>query len=137
MQTYREQVYDSDATEKMPGWREAAGEKYASWANNSLRKWGDWLPSDSSARCLDVGCGPGNVAFALRAHGLTDITGVDRCEEWAEPVRKTGARFVQSDAVDYLRAHPREYNLITAFDIVEHFNKGEILGFLTAAFEAL
>jgi SAM-dependent methyltransferase len=43
----------------------------------------------------------------------------------------------QESVLDHLENNPDSYDLITGYDIVEHFNKDEVLRFLDGCFSAL
>ncbi len=44
---------------------------------------------------------------------------------------------LQDNVIDHLETNPGRYDLITGFDIIEHFQKDEVLRFLDGAFGAL
>ena len=51
--------------------------------------------------------------------------------------RRISPAVSEGDAIEFLRAHAAEYDLVTAFDVVEHFRKDELFDFLDALFGAL
>ncbi|RKY04108.1 hypothetical protein DRP77_04725 [Candidatus Poribacteria bacterium] len=96
------------------------------------------LPQNRSAPILDVGCGPGDFLLFLQDLGYTDVRGIDLSEEQVEIARRRGARKVEvAEAIEYLRGHKGEFELIAALDLLEHFPKERVLNFLEAAREAL
>ena len=75
---------------------------------------------------LDLGCGFGYGSYLLSASAKT-VTGID-----ANPLaiaqaklryRHIGLEFVTSDALDFLRRTHRRFDLITAFEILEHLKR--------------
>jgi 2-polyprenyl-3-methyl-5-hydroxy-6-metoxy-1,4-benzoquinol methylase len=97
-----------------------------------------WLDRVSkSGKILDVACGEGNILKVLAAHGFTDIYGVDISQEQVALAREMFPQVVCGDAIEYLKNHENQFVLITAFDILEHFQKNEALQFLEAINSAL
>jgi 2-polyprenyl-3-methyl-5-hydroxy-6-metoxy-1,4-benzoquinol methylase len=96
-----------------------------------LRKMiGSYLPSDKSARILDLGCGYGGIMHALREAGYANVTGVDVSPEQIDVARRLGFEDVHcKDVRAFLsEAADASYNVVIAFDILEHFTKPELLG---------
>jgi SAM-dependent methyltransferase len=96
-----------------------------------------YLPADRGSRIADVGCGRGEFLYCLRQLGYTAAVGVDTSEEQLALARELGLAVERGDAFDFLRAHPRSFDLVTGFDLIEHFRKEEILEFLELAAAAL
>jgi 2-polyprenyl-3-methyl-5-hydroxy-6-metoxy-1,4-benzoquinol methylase len=99
---------------------------------------GPFLPVDRQAKILDLGCGFGGFIAFLRYHGYRDAQGIDISPEMVDKARSLRIQGVhRADIVSFLaRAHP-EFALITAFDVIEHFHKHEILDLLCSARKAL
>jgi len=133
---YRERIYDR-YPDKHVGWLDTNGPVYARWARGAAAHLHGWLPRDKLASCLDLGCGPGNLLYTLRELGYSNTAGVDLSEAWMPVVREICPNVTRGDARAYLRVHPKEFDLITAFDVIEHLHKDEVLNFLDLAYEAL
>ncbi len=93
----------------------------------------NWLPPDRNAPILDMGCGSGKFLFMLEQMGYTDLTGVDLSPEQIERARHwcSGARIMQGDVRAFLQNNAEGFQLITAFDVIEHFGKDELLELLS------
>ncbi len=89
----------------------------------------DWLPRDRAVRILDLGCGYGALLGVLRESGYRNATGVDTSYEQVEAARDLGLDCVeQGDLVAYLnRARDASWDVIVAFDVLEHFREDELL----------
>lgn len=99
---------------------------------------GRFLPVERGAAILEVGCGPGRLLWFLRQQGYTQVRGIDFSSEQVSRAKALGlAGIEQAEAHDYLRAHPAEFNLIFAIDVLAHLTKSEVLDFLDAAHDAL
>lgn len=90
------------------------------------------------AAILDIGSGFGSFLLALKESGFTQCKGVDISEEQVSTAKKLGIHNIeQGDVFDYLNAHPQSFDLITALDVAEHFNKAEIISLLMLMKKAL
>jgi len=70
-------------------------------------------------RVLDLYCGAGGAAMGYHQAGWTDITGVD-----VEPQSHCPFAFVQGDALEYLRAHGAEFDVIHASPPCQRYSVG-------------
>ncbi len=106
------------------------------------RTWQDYLgpllPTEPGARILDLGCGYGSFLWYLRDEGYQNACGVDVSAEQVEAARQLGLDNVfLGDAREFLEAHPAAFDCVTAFDLLEHLTKDEILDLLEAIRRAL
>jgi 2-polyprenyl-3-methyl-5-hydroxy-6-metoxy-1,4-benzoquinol methylase len=96
------------------------------------------LPEDKGAKILDIGCGYGSFLYFLQKEGYRNICGVDISPEQVEAARQLGIDNVYcEDLLTFLHGHPKAFACITAFDVVEHFPKCEVLELLDAIHQAL
>lgn len=90
-----------------------------------------FLPSDRSVRILDLGCGYGLFLKACQEAGYTHLVGVEYlkpCVTFAREKLSTETIY-NSDIIEFLQgATPESYEVITAFDVMEHFQKSQIIG---------
>lgn len=96
-----------------------------------------WLPANKDAVCLDVACGAGALLFALRQAGYKTLYGVDWSTEQVSNAKLVCENVEQGDAIAYLIHNKEKFDMITAFDIIEHFDKADIFTFVDALFGAL
>jgi 2-polyprenyl-3-methyl-5-hydroxy-6-metoxy-1,4-benzoquinol methylase len=85
-----------------------------------------WLPNQLDATILDLGCGAGQFPYFLRASGYTDVTGVDVDGQQVGIARELGLTCVCASALDFLTGRQRSYDLVVAFDLLEHFRLEEL-----------
>jgi SAM-dependent methyltransferase len=103
-----------------------------------LRK--PWLPRDKTVAILDLGCGIGETLTGLHAAGYANLTGIDAAEVQLASARKLlpgDISLYQADALEFLRAHKEQYDLIIAYDLIEHFTKDEAIELCDAVFSSL
>lgn len=133
----RRRVYDSYVSETMALSRQYDESSYRRWSANTYRRVRDWLPADRSVRCLDVGCGHGNVLHMLACNGYHDIQGVDASSEQVALAQRVCSNVVRGDAFEYLVSRQGVFDVVLAFDVIEHFTRAECLEFLELVFGAL
>ncbi len=99
-------------------------EYYAGAAKGLARRLKGWLPASSDVRCVELGCGRGEMLFLLGQTGVTDLTGVDITpEQLAAAGQFTSAKLVCSDVVEYLRECPDEsVDFFFAMSFLEHLD---------------
>lgn len=100
---------------------------FLAWQNY----FGSFLPEDKSARILDVGCGNGGFVYWLQKIGFQEAAGVDISEEQVKEARKFNIQNIfQNDLKDFLADKKDAYDVVFMRDIIEHFEKKEILEIL-------
>ena len=109
------------------------------------RRWGKaydwylrgWMPASKDARIVDLACGYGRLLHFFRERGYHDIAGVDISPDQVRRARQVVPEVHEANVLDFLEAHPGQYDLITALDLIEHLTKDEALRFLAACYAAL
>ena len=83
------------------------------------------FPADRDARILDLGCGWGALVHFAREAGYRNVSGVDGATQQVEAAAKLGIEGVSEGGVlETLEAAPAgSWDLVVAFDVVEHFDK--------------
>jgi 2-polyprenyl-3-methyl-5-hydroxy-6-metoxy-1,4-benzoquinol methylase len=79
----------------------------------------DWLPRPVG-RVLDVGCGEGASAPALRAAGATSITGIEVVQEVAEAARTRLDEVLVGTVEEQLDHVEGPFDTIVVWDVLEH-----------------
>lgn len=96
-----------------------------------------WLPEDTQAPILELGCGQGSFLEFLKSRGYAQVRGIDSSREQAALCEKRGLAVTQGDALDFLRNNDHKFAAIVALDFIEHLTRDEALMFLELAFGAL
>jgi len=139
-------------TENMTDYRTRIYKEYASRMQNVATifdeveavRWGraydtflkGWLPEKNVA-ILDVACGGGNLLHFFKTRGYADLQGVDVSPEQVALSKQVTENITEANTIDYLVEKQQSYDLITGLDIIEHFQKSEVLKFLDASYGAL
>jgi SAM-dependent methyltransferase len=87
------------------------------------------FPPDLDAKVLDLGCGHGTLLFVLEQLGYVHVHGIDRSAEQVDAAQRLGILGVRSgDLIEELRqTESRSLDVVVAYDVLEHFNRGELL----------
>ena len=90
------------------------------------------FPEDRRSAILDLGCGHGALIHFARRYGYTNIRGVDRSPEQVAVARQLGIDGIEEgDLLAALSAQGEaSLDVVVAFDVIEHFTRGELLGFV-------
>lgn len=89
-----------------------------------------FLPLDKSINILDLGCGYGVFLNTCKKAGYRNIFGVEVVEKYIQFAReKFDIKTISnSEITDFLESQEdRSFDVITAFDVIEHFEKDKIL----------
>ncbi len=96
-----------------------------------------WLPPSKDSAILDVGCGHGNMLYALKSWGYTRIAGLDRSPEQVSLARRIHREVVEADALEHLAQHTDSYDVVLAIDLIEHLSLDHARRFLEECRTAL
>jgi 2-polyprenyl-3-methyl-5-hydroxy-6-metoxy-1,4-benzoquinol methylase len=97
----------------------------------------NWLPGIKSVRIVDLACGHGALLHFFKEQGYINIEGVDISRDQVALSRQITPNVTEANVIEYLEAHVNQFDLITGFDIIEHFYKDELMCFIDAANAAL
>lgn len=86
---------------------------------------------------LEIGCGPGYLLDYLRLSGFTNIKGIDISEEQIAIAKAKSHNVAVEDVFDYLKNTSEKFDVIFAFDLIEHFTKDELLELTDLVYNSL
>lgn len=100
--------------------------------------WGDNLPKNLSEPILDLGCGWGGWLKFLSDKGYENLTGIDASPQQVSIAQSLGLTNVKvGDIFSALDEHDSYYSCISAFNLLEHLDKEQVLPFLKLIHKAL
>ncbi len=139
MASYRERIYERYATTMHNLGNGVVEEEARAWGRPYRHYLCGWLPSEKNAAILDAGCGAGRLLQFLADNGYTSVEGVDLSAEQVTRSRHMlpKGRVHQGDVLAFLERRANTYDVVFGLDIVEHFDKEELLRFLDAVYRAL
>ncbi|MDR3667131.1 MAG: class I SAM-dependent methyltransferase [Ignavibacteriaceae bacterium] len=89
------------------------------------------------AEILEIGCGPGYILEFLNNEGYCNLIGIDISEEQIEKAKSKGLNVRTENVFDYLKDNKNKYDIIIAFDFIEHFNKEELYNLVVKIYHSL
>ncbi len=97
---------------------------YWRWCDFRLKPWIFDLQPDASV--LEIGCGPGYMLGYLSSLGYRNVQGIDVSAEQVELATTAGYNAQVLDVFVALDGALGKYDLILAFDFLEHFTREEL-----------
>lgn len=87
---------------------------------------------------LEIGCGRGYTMMTLRKMGFHNVFGIDIDKSQTKYCKHSGLNVeLVDDTIDFLAKHTSEYDLVIAFDVLEHMDKNELICALKGIYAAL
>ena len=100
--------------------------------------YGKLLPTDRTAKILDIGCGAGHFLYYLDKKEYKNYKGIDISSEQVEFVKANITEKVEvANAFEYLKDVKDEYDVIVGNDIIEHIPKRKSIEFIGLIYAAL
>lgn len=98
-----------------------------------------FFPQDPNCSIVDLGCGSGALLLFLQQAGYVNTLGVETSPDQVQFARQLGVTSViAADLLCFLRDSPADfYDVLVAFDVIEHFSKEEVLEILDHACRVL
>ena len=97
------------------------------------------FPPNRNLRILDLGCGSGALLYFLNEAGYKNLSGIDNSSEQIKETAKIDfADVTCGDVFGLLESAANEsYDVIAAFDVIEHLTKPELLRFADEIYRTL
>jgi 2-polyprenyl-3-methyl-5-hydroxy-6-metoxy-1,4-benzoquinol methylase len=109
------------------------------WITATMTRIDRWLPESKDLKILDLGCGFGSLLMGFKLKGYRNLTGIDISNEQILMAKNLNPEitFNRIDIISFLRNNNEKFDLITAFDVLEHLRKQEALEVLELIHNAL
>jgi 2-polyprenyl-3-methyl-5-hydroxy-6-metoxy-1,4-benzoquinol methylase len=87
---------------------------------------------------FEIGCGSGSFLNFLQRSGYSQASGMDQDAQHIQTATRMGVTGAScGDAIAHLQTCQGVYDVIIAIDVVEHWTKTEIFGYLDVIYSAL
>jgi SAM-dependent methyltransferase len=97
-----------------------------------------YLPENYNARILEIGCGRGYCMLALREMGYGDVTGLEVDKGQYESCMQKGLNVhLVEQSIGFCLNNSSSFDLVIAFDVLEHIQPNQQLGQVKAIQESL
>ena len=138
MQTdYRQRMYARYGTNFQDTTDSFDEDASSRWGKSYRHYLKGWLPIDREAEIVELACGNGRLLHFFKGLGYGRLTGVDISPDQVALSRQVTPNVVQSDVLTFLANQKARFDLVIGLDIIEHFQKPEVLLFLDLCFAAL
>lgn len=135
---YRHVLYDSYVESQVKQTGEISSKTLRGQSGIYRKLLKRFMPAQKEAAILDAGCGAGGLVYFLQHEGYRNARGVDISPSQTALGKELGINNIeQADLFVFLKGHAAAFDLIIAFDLMEHLKKEEVLLFLTETFSAL
>jgi len=105
--------------------RVASPESLAAYERAYAKYLASWISGDANTRWLDLACGQGGLVRLAKSVGF-HVLGVDQSEEMVRLCRAAGLPVEQGEVLDFLSRSPsNSWNIISAFDLLEHLDRDD------------
>jgi 2-polyprenyl-3-methyl-5-hydroxy-6-metoxy-1,4-benzoquinol methylase len=97
-----------------------------------------FFPDSKKCSILDIGAGNGSFLLACKQNGYTNCIGLDLSPEQVKIGQSFGINeLLEADALNWMKQNPGKYDVVTAFDLVEHLTKDELMEMISAIVNSL
>ncbi len=139
MADYRDAIYAAYRSGRLAAPFQSTEQEFAHRVHYLRRMIRRVVPPDPTTRIVDLGCGSGTVLRVLAEGGYRSLVGVDVSQEQATLARNLPGVTVHTvDLREFLaRASDSSYDVVIAFDVLEHFTRDELLSVLLSIHRVL
>ena len=102
------------------------------------KRWAQFLPKNKNSSILDLGCGGGEFLYYLQQEGFNNLHGVDTSPDQVSVANELGMNnVVVGEAREYLVSCSNDFDLIAAFNLLEHLTRDEMFVLLDEVVKVL
>ena len=126
----KEQIYNRYITTHFEAVHKKGKSDFETYYKYFKKNYSKHLPEDKDLKILDIGCGMGHFLYFLEKEDYKDYIGIDISKENIEFCKEKGLNVRLSNVFDFLAEKTVPFHVIVMNDIIEHFNKQEIIRIL-------
>ena len=135
---YRQRAYEYYRKSTMGANYGAAPLELSGKMRQYRQRWEQFLPKNMDASILDLGCGGGEFLYFLQQNKFSNLHGVDTSPDQVSAANDLGLKnVVIGDAREYIKNSDTVYDLIVAFNVLEHFTRDEMFELLDLVVNSL
>lgn len=129
---YRERIYNNYLGEQALFNKQDLEAKYNSRRPYLKKLIATYFPKNLNCNILDLGCGSGEIMYCASELGYKSILGIECSDQQIVAAKMLGVtNIIKGDLQEEL-SKLKEFSVdcIISFDVLEHFSKTEIIGFV-------
>jgi len=126
----KKQIYDKFITTHFGETHKTGTNEFGMYYKYFKKNYLDHLSMDKKSKILDIGCGMGHFLYFLKKEGYKNALGIDISKENVEFCIENGFNAKCSDIFYFLEENIDPFDTIVMNDIIEHFNKNEVIKIL-------
>lgn len=139
MENYKDKLYvNYVSTHIAPRKGRADLDEFRKRAIIYQKQFGRFLPKDRTSKIIDLGCGNGSIVWWLQQGGFLNAEGTDVSAEQVKAAKDLDLKNIkQGNLFEYIKNKKAFYDVIFLRDVIEHFNKEEIMLMLEFCYNSL
>ncbi|KAB2945331.1 MAG: Ubiquinone biosynthesis O-methyltransferase [Candidatus Methanoperedens nitroreducens] len=126
----KKQIYEKYLTTHFQAAHENEYNEFKTYHKYFKINYSKHLNEDKKLKILDIGSGMGHFLYFLEKEGYKNNLGIDISNENIEFCKNKGFHVEYIDAFDFLEKNIEPFDVIVMNDIIEHFDKNEIVQIL-------
>lgn len=125
-------MQEIDYTRHYKNWHNDTPEHVSNMINFYIDNILGYFPENKEVKILDIGCGMGFLLLALKKQDYINVKGIDIDEGQVKSCISKGLNVEKiEDTLLFLDRHKEEFDVVCAFDVLEHINPNEQINFIS------
>lgn len=129
-QNQQERLYSKYISTHIGSIYEATKNDFEVYHKYFEKNYSRYITNDKNIKILDIGCGMGHFLYYLQKEGYENNLGIDASAENIEFCKIKGFKVEHNDVFNFFKSNVEPFDIIVMNDVIEHFNKEEIISIL-------